>query len=145
MRAILLLVAALLCASPALAQQISVYFTMTGDDDVGVRLGYALKESIRRSSGMKLVDLEEDGRIAVRMVTINADSDRQGTQSQTIYSVVFTAETFHDTPVTMYLTNYVGYCGSSRIQSCAERLTAAADTQASRVRSMIRRSTGDRK
>lgn len=145
MRILALLVAAMLCASPAMAQKMSVYFTMTGDDDVGVRLGYALKESIRRSSGLNLVDVEEDGRIAIRMVTINPDSDRQGGQIQTIYSMVVTAETFHETPVTMYLTNYVGYCGSSRVQSCAERLTAAADAQASKVRSWIRRAVGDRK
>lgn len=118
---------------PAYAQR--VYVSATAEDSVGSRLAFAIKEGIRRSAGLSLADREDDGLIGVRIVTLDPDEDRG---NRTIYSVVWTVKTLHDTPVTMYLTNSVGICGSNRVAACADNLVADTDARATQVRGWIR-------
>lgn len=122
-------------SNPSLAQM-SVYLGATADDSVGGRLVYAMKEKIRRSAGMTLVDRDQDGRIAVQIVTLDPDSSSGGGR-RTIYSVVWLAKTFHETPIDMFLTNSVGLCGSNKVQECAEDLVADTDKQVTKVRTWI--------
>lgn len=125
-----------LFGQPAFAQA-NVFIEVTAPDPVGSRLAYAIKEGIRRSAGMSLADREEDSLIGLSIVTLDPDrSDAGG--NRTIYSVVWTARTLHSTPVTMYLTNSVGICGSNRVTSCADSLVADTDAQATKVRGWIR-------
>ena len=126
-----------LCATQAKAQAgMPVYVESSAPDPVGKRLVYAIREGIRRSSSMSLEDREKDGFISVRVVTLNPDDG--STPVRTIYSVVWTTKTLHDTPVTMYLTNSVGLCGSAKVAECADGLVADTDEQASFVRSILR-------
>ena len=126
----------LICTSVAASAQIKIAIVSTVPDPVGERLVYANKEGIRRSSGMQVVDRVQDGLIRVNIVTLDPDkSDSSG--NRTIYSVVWTAQTFHEIPVTMYLTNSVGICGSSRVSQCADGLIANTDEQATNVRGWI--------
>lgn len=125
----------LVVAGNALAQ-VKVYLDATARDMVGGRLAYSIKEGIRRSAAMKLVDREQDGFVRVNLVTL--DPDKTGSSGiRTIYSVVWTTQTFHTTPVTMYLTNSVGICGSDRVSQCAESIVAKTDDQVSFVRAIV--------
>lgn len=121
--------------TPTVFAQLRVYVIASADDTVGNRLVYAIKERIRRSAAMEYVDRPQDGIIGVEIVTLNPD--RAEDSRRTIYSIVWTTKTFHDTPVTMFLTNSVGICGSSRIQECADDLVADTDKQVTKVRTWI--------
>jgi hypothetical protein len=122
-------------ASPSLAQ-VKIYVAATAPDSVGARLAYALKEGIRRSASMSLADRKQDGALWVIFVTLDPDKS-QGGSDRTIYSAVWTMQTFHDVPVTMYLSSTVGLCGSKRVQECADSLAAETDEQVSIVRSWV--------
>ena len=108
----------------------------TSDDYVGQRLAFALKEAVRGSSAMKVVDRPQDGSIYVRMLTMNPDKSNGG-NLRTTYSITWTVQTLHSTPVEMYLTSTVGICGSDRVNSCAQNLAATTDEQASQVRRWV--------
>ena len=122
----------LLIAAASASAQVTVYVSVTAPDAVGGRLAYSIKEGIRRSTAMQLVDREQDGFVRVNLVTLDPDKTSPGIR--TIYSVVWTTETFHKIPVTMYLTNRVGICGSDHVLQCAESLVAGTDEQVSFVR-----------
>ena len=124
-----------LLSAPTFAQM-KVFVAATAPDSVGSRLVYSIKEGIRRSAGMALTDRSQDSSIRVHIVTLDPDKNENSSR-RTIYSVVWTTQTLHSTPVTMYLTNSVGLCGSSRVQECAEDLVSDTDQQASTVRSWI--------
>ncbi|HPB91811.1 MAG TPA: hypothetical protein PLD80_09920, partial [Rugosibacter sp.] len=94
-------------SSPAMAQM-KVYVQPSAQDAVGGRLAYAIKEGVRRSSGMSLADRDEDAALTVSIVTLDPDRNTQTSSTRTIYSVVWTVKTLHSTPIDMYLTNSVG-------------------------------------
>jgi hypothetical protein len=86
---------------------------------------------------MELADREKDGRLIVRLVTMDPE-DGNSTGRQTVYSVVISMKTFHETPVEMYLTSYVGVCGGNRAERCAQSILAAVDEQATELRKVIK-------
>jgi hypothetical protein len=63
-----------------------VYVEANAPDSVGNRLVYAIREGIRRSSAMTLVDREQDGFISLKIVTLNPDESN--TSLRTVYSIV---------------------------------------------------------
>lgn len=115
----------------------AVYVQGTAEDPVGRTLVYEVREAVRRSSGLALADRDSDARFILRIVTIDADKSSSPGIS-TVYSAVYTMRTLHETPVEMYLTNTVGSCGSSRVESCARRMTATLDEQAVEFRTLLR-------
>lgn len=119
----------------------SVYVQATAEDAVGKLLVYEVREVVRRSSGLALVDHDSDARLILRVVTFDPNRSESPGLS-TIYSAVYTVHTFHETPVEMYLTNVVGVCGSSRVESCARKMTATLDEQAVGLRTMLRNAIG---
>lgn len=118
--------------------QMKIYVAPSTQDIVGSRLVYAIKEGIRRSSGMSLVDRDEDSALTVNIVTLDPDQGSQMSSTRTIYSVVWTVKTFHATPVDMYLTNSVGLCGAGKVSECADTLVANTDEQATKVGGWLR-------
>ncbi len=107
------------------------------DDMIGSRLAYSIRETIRKSSGMKLVDRSEDASIYLHFLSINPDK-RSNENYRTSYAVTWTVQTFHTPPVEMYLTSSVGICGSDKVSSCAEGIAATTDEQAQKIRRWIR-------
>ena len=126
----------MLFMSPAFAQM-RVHVSSTAEDTVGNRLTFAIREGIRRSAAMTLVDREQDAFILVRIVTLDPDRNDTASSTRTIYSVVWTTKTLHDTPVEMYLTSSVGLCGARRVAQCADGLVADTDREASEVRGWL--------
>jgi hypothetical protein len=132
----LLIGLSLLISAEMASAQIKVYLGATAQDMVGGRLAYAIKEGIRRSAAMQLVDREQDGFIRVNLVTLDPQTT-SSTGINTIYSVVWTTQTFHTPPVTMFLHTVVGICGSERVAQCADSLVAITDEQVSNIRAVI--------
>ena len=126
--------------SVAVAQQqirAAVYLQNNTDDPVGRLLAYEIREAIRRSAGLTLVDRDVDARFILRLVTIDPDRERSPGIS-TVYSAVYTVRTLHDTPIEMYLESSVGTCGSSRVESCGRRMAANLDEKATEFRALLR-------
>ena len=136
---VLVMVALLLTLNvlPSFAQT-AVYVGATAPDSVGHRFTYSIREGIRRSAGLSLADREQDGFIRVYIVTLDPDANTASSGNRTIYSVVWTMRTLHDTPVTMYLTNSVGVCGSQRVSQSADDIVAKTDNWASEIRGWFR-------
>jgi len=129
--------ALLMCATASTAQaQTAVYIQSTAPDVVGRQLVFELREAVRRSTALSLAEREQDARIYARIVTL--DPDNSGRGNSTVYSAVITMQTFHETPVEMYLTNYVGSCGRLSVESCARSLLSGIDEEATNIRAMIR-------
>lgn len=128
--AVLLATLAVLSPSHATGQT-AVHVHADADDAVGARLAFALKERIRRSAGMALVDRASDAGLIVRFVTIETSSG-----AGTSYSIVWTVPV--PDALEVYRGHMVGYCGSDRVPSCSDRLTAETDRKAEELRVMIR-------
>lgn len=128
-----LVLTALTLPAMCLAQQTSVYIqsSANANDNIGTQLAYHLRESIRSSRGLRLVDAENKSAIQVRLVTLNPDDNNS---YQTVYSAVITTG-FES--LKYYLTNYVGVCGRNMTRSCAEGLTANVDETATDLRKAL--------
>jgi len=133
-----LLLAGVIAYSSSALAQVNVYVDSTAPDSVGGRLSYRLKEGIRASAGMKLADTDAEALITARIVTLDPDANSAASSSRTIYSLVLTAKTMHETPVDMYLTSFVGLCGTKRVEECADGLVADTDNWVTRVVGWIR-------
>jgi hypothetical protein len=105
----------------------------TADDMVGRRLVYKVKEELRRSASMRLVDSDETG-IHLVLVTLPRDPDRPSLS--TVFSAVWTVE--YDSIYPAYITSMVGYCGSDTVESQAESLVAETDKVISDLKSVLK-------
>lgn len=118
---------------PAYAQQTPVYVSYGEKDIVGSRLVYALRERLRASHGLKLVDSESDSFIQIRLVTVDPDDN----SASTVYSAVITLTQLGNSSAKIYWTNLVGVCGSNRVVSCADGLAANIDNTATTIREAL--------
>lgn len=130
--------ATFLAASHLAFAQMPVHISaQTSDDLVGNRMVFALKEKIRRSAGMSLVDKEGSGVLTLRITTLDPDRKNKDSGNQTIYSVAWTVESFHNPPMTIYLNSNVGLCGANRVQECADDFAADADKRATIIKKLL--------
>jgi hypothetical protein len=102
----------------------------TTDDSVGRRLVYALKEGIRDSSSLEISLDNTAMRMQAQIVTL--DQNPQAPGVSTVYSLVLTWAN-PDFPLPIYLTQYTGYCGSSKVSTCADDLVAAVSEKADEI------------
>ena len=116
-----LLVAAV--SSPARAA--NIYIETSGEDLVGKRFSYELRERIAGSSRHELVDTEEDAAFIVQIVTLDS-----GNRVQTVYSVSLLLENFgNPTSFHYFITSWAGRCGSNITSKCAADLAAEMDAE----------------
>lgn len=127
-------VSTLVAFTSSVAAQVPVWVGNSSDDYLGKQLAFEIREGVRRSAGMALADRRQDGRIYLRLTTLDPDDNNR----QTVYSATFTVQTYHDIPLEMYLTSLAGACGRSRIAECARNLVAAADEHATDLKRMLR-------
>jgi hypothetical protein len=114
----------LLVSSQAVAAEpfkMPVEVVATANDSVGKRLVYFVKEGIQSSSTLELAISPELG-LRLQIVTLDQNSSSPG--YSTAYSFVVTWVNKQQ-PFPYYLNQYVGYCGSSRVQECAQDLVAS--------------------
>jgi len=105
----------------------------TGDDNVGGRLVYELKEGIKKSESMSLSLIDELG-IRISIITINSDRNNPG--NKTIYSIAWLWNT-PGKPFPYYLTSTVGFCGSQRVSETAQGLVADTYEQSEKMLKLL--------
>ncbi len=105
----------------------------TGNDSVGERLVYFLKENITKSPFMHIA---KDKEIAIEIVIITLDSDKKNSGYSTVYSITWTTSS-NGGLVAYYLSSNVGYSGTDRIREVAELLTALTYQEAQTLISII--------
>jgi len=105
----------------------------TGDDNVGRRLIYEIKEGIKESKSMKLSLINELG-IKISIVTLEGDRDNPG--NYTLYSISFLWNN-PEQIFPFYLTSSVGNCGSSRVEDVAKSIVAKTYEQCEQIMKVI--------
>jgi hypothetical protein len=134
-RLITLLMIVLLFPVTAYAQEFKVPVEVqhTGDDSVGLRVAYTLKENIRKSQGMVLVT-DTQARMKVVLVSLNIPLL---TDDRTNYSAISVAIVFDSLDVPaggVFLTSMVYDVGRDRVVLVAEMMLAALDREIDRLR-----------
>jgi hypothetical protein len=103
------------CAQPA---KIKIYFQTDASDVVGRQLVFMLKDKIRASATFTETLDENNSFFIVDMVTI--DPSVSGDGLSTIYAFDILLE--NDKGFNYFLTQFVGVCGSQKVESCASDL-----------------------
>jgi len=115
--------------------QTSVYVEATPTGIQSSRLAYQLRESLGRSTTLKLVDEEKDSAIQVHLSAMDTDQNSY----LTAYSVAWTfTDIAYPAGFKLYNQSFVGICGSAKIAECADSLTAETDQTAVQLRAFIR-------
>ncbi|HEF4840215.1 TPA: hypothetical protein SAO52_005000 [Burkholderia vietnamiensis] len=118
----------------AVAQQpvrAAIYLEDRTEDVQGHRLAYAVKEQIRKSASMRLVDTVTESALQVHLASVDPDN----TQIRTVYSVAFSLLNFNVPEMfPYYLDSTTGVCGSHVIDQCANSLVAILDNDLSALR-----------
>src|SRR5437773_3033978 len=108
-------------------KKIPVEVNHSGQDTVGARIAYELKQSIAASRTMRLEDSAYVPRMKAVIVSLDIEDSARGSRSALSVSIVFDSL---DTPLGgIYLTSYVQTCGTLRAQNCAADLLALVDKQ----------------
>jgi len=107
--------------------EMPVEINSTTPDVVGQRLVFALKEGIRSSSSLGISFDQSKPRMQVNVVTLDQSTTSSG--YSTVYAVVILWNNPAQ-PFPLYLTQFVGYCGSNRVRECADGLVANVSEQA---------------
>jgi len=109
--------------------KIAVEVDHTGQDIVGSRLAYQVKEGIRRSGGLRLTSIDEP-RLIIYLVTMDEFNDTPGTA--TIFSYALVSKGTEGPRY--FITSGVEKCGTQRINESAEGLVADIDKEADDMR-----------
>ena len=131
MRIILSVAALLLSTNTAFSAPI--YVSHSGDDLVGQRLTYGLREAIAKSAQHRIVYAEKDAAFSIFLVTV-----KNGDDPVTSYSAVLTIPQPSGKGLNYYVTSVAGNCGSSRIPSCADNIMAMFDDDITSIIQAIR-------
>lgn len=125
-----LIAAILMLGSLSARAEMPMEVLSTANDTVGRRLVYAVKEQIRSSSSMSLTFDESKARMQTVIVTL--EQDRQNPGVSTVYSIVVTWNN-PDQPFPFYITQYTGFCGASRIDSCANDIMSGLSEESDKI------------
>lgn len=113
--------------------KISIDVNHSGEDNIGQRLAFALREAVRESSGYQLTS-GPSAIIRVLLVTLDPDRSAQNRGKWTVASVVITMRNFNpfidgepQTWYPIYLTSSVVTSGSYRVEETAKSILAMVD------------------
>ena len=111
----------------------AVVVAHTGDDVVGQRVAFELREGIRASQAMRLVtEAEANPRFTVHMVSQDESSNAPGVSSNIAITFAYDA---NDLPhLGYFITTYVQSCGTNRTQQCARNLLSHIDRSLEKLR-----------
>ncbi|WP_259090992.1 hypothetical protein [Salinibacter ruber] len=133
-RTVTLLLAFLLSVGVTFAQSNTpkeVVVNYSNRNSVGVSLVYEVREQIRESSQMKLVELyNARNAVILTIVTLDPNSNSEMEGSSTAYSATWSYLMDSDENRTqVYLSSEVGISGVDRLSSTARSLVAETDEQ----------------
>ena len=98
-------------------------------DVVGSKILYNVREDIRKSTYMGLFFKPDQPRIQIHFLTIDPNENKQNAGISTVYSCVITwAKKDREYP--LYVTSFVGICGESRMEGCAEDIVSRISREA---------------
>lgn len=147
MRKILLSVALTIFALTVFAQDNKVGLSVihSGEDTVGRKLAFAVREAIRSSAGFKLVGRDDYG-MEVRLITIDPETSPQSSGNWTVASVTVVMANFlkyeEGNPQTwypIYMTSVVMTVGGQRTEEQAKSILATVDDALDKYRSAARK------
>lgn len=109
-------------------ERLPVELSHTGEDVVGQRLAFEVREAIRGSQGMRLVTRSEaDPRIVVSLVTIEGSSGNRGASTAAAITIALDGNRY---PLAgLYLVTVVQTCGTNRVRECARDIAGDIDSQ----------------
>lgn len=102
-----------------------VYVSCSGDDAIGGRVCYAVKEKLRASRGFELTSTTQVGGFCVHLVSI--DDTPPGYQN--LASAIAETITGNTAAGQLYLTTSVVIVGASRVQEIADSIVANLDQE----------------
>jgi len=103
--------------------------SVNSNDRVGPRLVYVIREKIRASNGLRLINNKNNALIRLSIVTLDPDLNGRTAGERTAYSIAFTFRLpFLDTD--SFLGHSVGHCRRNRIESCALDIVSEMDSHA---------------
>jgi hypothetical protein len=123
------------CTAVGAQQPMAVTLRQNGADMVGGRLGYAVKEALRRSAGMRWVESPRDASVTVVLSTLAYDQNN----AMTVYGVAWLGYSPPSSPYDYHLDETVGFCGASRVNECADSIVAVTDQVVASFRKRIGR------
>jgi hypothetical protein len=113
------------------ARKISVSVRHSGDDNVGQRVAFAVREAVRSSHGYELVSGPS---ALLRVYLVSLDPDRENDGHRTAISYVLAMrnlnefrEGFPASWYPIYLTSGIVTCGTNRVQETAQSIVAKLD------------------
>lgn len=99
----------------------------TGNDSVGTLYAFELREAIRGSNSMQLVNESFEPRIKVFVVSMDADTPDRGISSAIAITVLYDSL---EVPLGgAHLTTILQICGRERVALCARSLLSRIDSQ----------------
>ncbi len=108
-------------------------FSQCDNDSVGQRIAYKIREGLRRSSSMKVADSYTESVVQMSLVCLSSSGDNSSV-SRYSYSITFlNTKGYYD----YQLTHGVGYCGSQRVDECADGLVADIDSEVEKLKQRI--------
>jgi hypothetical protein len=132
----------LLTPASAVGQQekVNVYVDHTGNDPVGQRLAFALREAIRASRGYELASLPQC-LFQVSLVTMDPEDSPSRAGKSTVVCLIITMKNLlplqEQNPQTWYpifLDGNVLMCGIRKVDELAQGILAALDAAVERFR-----------
>lgn len=135
MRNILFAIVLALAFVTASAQddKVAVSVAHSGEDNIGKRLAFSLREAIRSSSGYKLVDQRDSG-MTVKLITLDPERSAASSGNWTVASVTIVMRNFlpfeRGNPQTwypIYMTSVVMTIGGQRTDEQAKSILATLD------------------
>lgn len=108
------------------------------NDPVAERIGYKIREGLRNSSSMNLVNTYGESVIQYTMVCIDPDPESRSTVTYYSYAVTTSNVGGH---YDYLLTHGVQSCGTRRVEECAEGQVAAIDEALSKALARIKNGT----
>jgi len=99
------------------------------NDTVGQQLVYVIREKLRASNGLRLIDNRDNAPVRLSITTLDPDTGRNIVGLNTVFSVVYTYRTpYQDTNT--FLGHAVGLCPHNAIETCAQNIVAQMDSYA---------------
>lgn len=134
------LIAGLLAMSiivPAHGQTpLNIYVSSSGEDSVGQRLVYSIKQHLRKDPTVAVTDSPKGASLVLHVMTMDPNVDAPGssglTNRLTAYSALWLIP--HPGALDSLIYNDFGVCGTGKIYECSETIAARTDKYASEVR-----------
>ncbi|MBI2380196.1 MAG: hypothetical protein HYV16_05550 [Gammaproteobacteria bacterium] len=122
----------ILLSGPVMAKD-PVQVLHTGNDIVGERLVYAIKEGVQRSASMRISESER-GRVGV--IISSVDMKDGGLDGVSAYSIVWVLAQ-EGNGVSIYIDSTVGFCGGLRVAECADAIVARTSSRIESIRPVL--------